>query len=74
MNGLYLGDELVAGNKKLLSDLNIKHIIVVGLEQKAHHPGDFNYLTVPVRDHKKEKISEYFETTNQFIEKILQTN
>lgn len=56
MTGLYIGDDLVASNKKLLKDLNIKHIIAVGLELKPHHPENFNYLSIPVRDHRKEKI------------------
>lgn len=56
MNGLYIGDDLVASNKKLLKDLNIKHIVVVGLELKQHYPENFNYLSIPVRDHRKEKI------------------
>ena len=43
LSGLYIGDDLVASNKKLLKDLNIKHIIVVGLELKQHHPENFNY-------------------------------
>lgn len=53
MNGLYIGDELVANNKKLLIDLNIKYIIVVGLELKAFYPDIFGYLSIPVRDHRK---------------------
>lgn len=52
-NGIFIGDELVANNKKLLTDLNIKHVIVVGFELKAFYPNHFSYLTIPVRDHRK---------------------
>lgn len=40
-NDLYIGDEKAANNRKLLQDLKIKKIVVVGEELKPIHPENF---------------------------------
>ena len=74
ITGLYIGDQLVASNKSLLQDLNIKHIVVAGLQLKTFYPQNFNYLSIPVRDHRKQNILKYFNQTNEFIGKGLIAN
>ena len=61
MQGLYIGDDLASSNKKLLSDLGIKNIVVAAKELAPKFPLNFEYLHIPVRDHRKELIIDYFE-------------
>lgn len=74
MDHIYIGDEFASKNRSLLESLKIKHIVVAGLELKPEHPDHFSYLVIPVRDSKKENISEYFSQSNQFIEKAISSN
>lgn len=53
IQGLYIGDDQVSANKKLLSDLGIKAIIVAGKELAPKFPLNFEYLHIPVRDNRK---------------------
>ena len=55
-----------------MKDLNIKHIVVAGLELKAHYPQEFKYLEIPVRDHRKEDITQFFNSSYEFIKAALE--
>lgn len=71
LGGLFVGDQQVAQNKKLLVDLGITHIIVAGLELSPKFEKDFEYLHLPVRDMKSENITLHFESSFEFIERAM---
>ena len=65
---LYHGELKHAMNKQLLTDLNIQHIVNVSdcpLEQDIHD--HFNVLWINLDDDFSADISQYFESTSEFL-------
>ena len=72
---LYLGNAIHSGNAKILQDLHITHIINVSrlmanvFEHK--HAVAIVYYRIPIGDTAKAKIEDHFETSFQYIERVL---
>jgi len=56
--------------KKMKNDIRekgITHILFILNKQNPSHPEDFVYKIVDIEDHEHQKISAFFEETNEFI-------
>jgi hypothetical protein len=66
IGNLYLSDADTAIDTQYVSNLGIKCIVTIGRELKCPLPQiDYHYISLD--DHPDEKISEHFETVNNFI-------
>ena len=66
---LYHGELKHASNKKLLIDLNIRHIINISdceLDQDIHD--HFNVVWINLDDDFSADISQHFDRTNEFLQ------
>ena len=45
---IYLGNDKASGDKKLLEDLGITHVLVCGGKLKIHFQKDYNYYQLPI--------------------------
>jgi len=65
---LFISDENSAAAKKLLEEMKITHILVVGNYLKMRFPNDYKYLHLPIDDLPEQKLNPYFEQAFNFIE------
>lgn len=70
---LYISDVGGAYDLKGLKEIGITHIVNAVLGLSTPYPNDFKYLSVPLRDIDYEDISQYFDSTNDFINEALDT-
>ena len=77
-NKLYLGNAIHSGNKKILIDLKITHIINVSrlMNNLFENNDKMNiiYYRIPIGDTLKEDIDKYFKLTHEYINKIMNKN
>jgi len=66
-DSLYLTNYDTSKNYKLLSDLGVKQILVVGHDM-LHDTEDFKTKYILIDDCPSEKISKHFETAHEFID------
>lgn len=75
-NEIYLGNAIHSGNKKILKDLKITHIINVSRLMTNTFENDISmniiYYRIPIGDTLKEQIDKYFESTYVYINAVLQ--
>eukprot|EP00043_Microstomoeca_roanoka_P008078 m.77937 g.77937 ORF g.77937 m.77937 type:complete len:244 (-) comp14090_c0_seq1:65-796(-) len=67
--GIYIGSLATAKDKKLLTETGITHI--VSCLQDTPFPDDFKYMHFAARDTEEQDISQFFDSTYQFINDAL---
>lgn len=65
---IYVGNEVGAGNKMLLQNAGVTHIVIAGKRLKPFFPGEFVYKQIPVYDAPYENILKFFNNVNSFID------
>ena len=65
---IYLGNEIVAKDKKHLLEKGITHIIRIGDKLIDHYKNDFTYLSITIKDVDEEQIYGYFNVAFNFME------
>lgn len=65
---LFISDENSAATKKLLEEMRITHILIVGNHLKKRFPNDYQYLHLLIDDLPEQKLAPYFEQVFTFIE------
>ncbi|CAG8539522.1 1177_t:CDS:2 [Acaulospora colombiana] len=71
LDRLYLGSLRAVLNEPWLRDHKITHILTVADSIRPPYPESYIYKIIPVRDHRAENISQYFDTTYEFIQQAL---
>eukprot|EP01095_Lingulamoeba_sp_RSL-Kostka_P015533 TRINITY_DN717_c0_g1_i2.p1 TRINITY_DN717_c0_g1~~TRINITY_DN717_c0_g1_i2.p1 ORF type:complete len:435 (+),score=120.93 TRINITY_DN717_c0_g1_i2:5-1309(+) len=71
INGLYLGSESAAIDRKSLTELNITHIVCAGKTLVPKFPFDYKYFYIPIYDYEGEDIISYFWPVYYFIENAI---
>jgi protein-tyrosine phosphatase len=64
-----LGSYLIAQNRKVLKDLNIKNILNVSDDCDNCFENELKYLQINIKDSLNTNISEHFEKSYNFIDK-----
>jgi protein-tyrosine phosphatase len=65
---IYLGNQDASQDCELLKSLNISNILVCGNYLDQHHPNEFKYLQFFINDAVEQNISDYFQSSIEFIE------
>lgn len=72
---LYIGSQDSASNKQGLLDAGITNILnVASNDIPNYYPNEFQYYTIEILDLPDSSIIQHFNTTNQYINKVLQSN
>ena len=71
---LYLGDDLAARNKKILSEHKITHILNLTVNVPNKFESEISYLKINILDTEKQDIQKYFDSTYDFIDNALMNN
>lgn len=71
--GMFLGSCSDASDLKALRKKGIKAILNVSFEIPNFFPNDFEYMNVPVDDFASTKLSVYFRSTSEFLDKCHQS-
>ena len=69
---LYIGDFASACNAESLKKLGFTHIVTAILGVDPMYPDDFKYLTLPLRDVRRETIYPVFTKSSDFIKNAIQ--
>jgi len=67
--GLWLGSAQSARNRHLLQRNKISHVLTIMEDPQSLYPHAFTYLFLKAQDVDVQSISEYFNQSNEFIEK-----
>jgi len=69
---LFLSSYLGASNASSLKNLNIRYIINCAIECSNHHPSDFIYANLNLKDNREESVLDTFDQAFEIIEKARQ--
>ena len=65
---LYISNERGAGERKILDDRKITHILVAGNFLQKKFPNDFKYLQLPLNDFPSQDLTPFFHDAVKFID------
>jgi protein-tyrosine phosphatase len=71
---LYLSDDIIACNRKVLNENNISHVLNLTTNVPNYFEKELVYMKVNIFDFDTENIAQHFEETFAFIEKALTEN
>lgn len=74
INGVYLGNIDSSHDYKKLKELGITDIVSVVAGYQPPFPNEFNYLVVEATDSETTSLSEVFNRSNDFIDKVFENN
>jgi len=69
LDNFYLGNEDASMDLETLKSRNITHILVAGSYLDIHHPGQFEYLQIPIDDFPSEDLFPHFKAALSFMKK-----
>lgn len=71
---LYLGDDLAARKKEILSEYKITHVLNLTVNVPNKFEPDISYLKIHILDTEKQDIQKYFESAYEFIDNALKNS